>query len=192
MPTLLSGIFFNFKYEKYLDSNKTYIYCANHVSNLDIMYLSMIGKGRFHFMGKQELLTHPILSIFFKSIDVPVDRSSRMSSFRAFMRAGENLKTGMDLIIFPEGRIDDVYPPKLQEFKSGPIRLALQLQIPIVPISSVNLWKIMWDDGFKFGSRPGIADIYVHAPIEPVVFEGWDEDQLKAFVYEKIKSKINS
>ncbi len=189
--TLLSGIFFSFHFEKKLDPNQTYIYCANHTSNLDIIMFCMLAKGRFHFMGKDELLKNPVLSIFFKTIDVSVSRESKISSFRAFKKAADNLEKGMSLIIFPEGKIDEHYPPLLQEFKNGPFRLAIEKNIPIVPVS-VNIWKMMWDDGLKYGTRPGIGDVYIHEPISTKALGTDSADILKDEIFYKIKSKLES
>ncbi|MBB2145012.1 1-acyl-sn-glycerol-3-phosphate acyltransferase [Pedobacter sp. LMG 31464] len=190
LVTATTGIFFNFQFEKKLDKNQTYIYCANHSSNLDIIVFCLLAKGRYHFMGKEELKKNPVLGIFFKTIDIAVSRESKISSFRAFKKAGENLENGMSLIIFPEGRIDDVYPPVLQEFKNGPFRLAIDYNIPIVPVSVVNLWQFMWDNGLKYGTRPGIVDIYVHEPISTVTLAGDNADVLKDEVFKKINSKL--
>lgn len=140
-------------------------------------------------MGKEELRNNPILGIFFRTIDISVSRNSKISAFRAMKKASENLAQGMSLIIFPEGKIDDAYPPTLQEFKNGPFRLAIENNIPIVPVS-IKVWKIFWDDGFKFGSRPGIVDVFVHKPIltSNLVLE--NEPALKTEVYNKINSKL--
>lgn len=155
------------------------------------MILCLLAKGRFHFMGKDELLKAPILRLFFKTIDIPVNRDSKMSAFRAFKRAGENLDHGMSLIIFPEGKIDEThYPPVLQSFKNGPFRLAIDKNISIVPISISNAWKKMWDDGRKYGSRPGICDIYIHKPISTKDLAGADADLLKDQVFDLINSKL--
>ena len=116
-------------------------------------------------MGKEELTKNPVLGMFFRTIDIPVSRESKISAFRAFKKAGENLEQGMSLIIFPEGKIDDLYPPKLHEFKNGPFRLAIEKNIPIVPVSSINIWKRMWDDGAKYGTTPGIGRVFIHSPI---------------------------
>ncbi len=150
----------------------------------------MLGRGRYHFMGKEELRENPVLGIFFRTIDISVSRASKISAFRAFKKAGENLKQGMSLIIFPEGKIDDVYPPVLQEFKNGPFRLAIENNIPIVPISITNVWKVMWDDGFKYGSRPGIVDVFVHEPILTSTLVVENDDTLKTIVFNKINSKL--
>jgi 1-acyl-sn-glycerol-3-phosphate acyltransferase len=92
----------------------------------------------------------------------------------------------MSLIIFPEGRIDEAYPPVLQEFKNGPFRLAIEKNIPIVPVSIINIWQIMWDNGMKFGTRPGIGEIYVHQPISTIDFGEDSQMHLKEEVFKKL------
>lgn len=189
--TSLTGVFFKFKFAAPLDKNQTYIYCANHASTLDIIVFCCLAKGRFHFMGKDELLKNPVLKLFFRTIDIPVNRDSKMSSFRAFKRASENLESGMGLIIFPEGRISDEYPPKLQDFKNGPFRLAIEKHIPIVPVSLQDIWKRMWDDGATYGTSPGVGHIYVHEPILTTDLTIDDTDQLKDRIFDLINSKLN-
>lgn len=187
----LIGIFFRFTFEQALDPDQTYIYCSNHTSNLDIMIFCVLAKGKFHFMGKDELLNNPVLGIFFKTIDIPVNRNSRISAFRAFKKAGENLEQGMSLIIFPEGGIDSgQYPPVLQPFKNGPFRLAIEKNIPIVPVSLTDVWKKMWDEGSKYGTTPGICDIYVHQPVSTKDLTDTDADQLKVRIFDLINSKL--
>lgn len=188
--TAVAGVFFKFEFEKTLDPNQTYIYCANHTSNLDIVLFCILAKGRFHFMGKEELMKNPVLGMFFRTIDIAVSRESKISAFKAFKRAGENLEKGMSLIIFPEGKIDDLYPPILHEFKNGPFRLAIEKNIPIVPVSSINVWKLMWDNGFKYGTRPGIGNIYIHEPISTRILGVESADELKQEVFKKINSKL--
>ena len=188
--SFFAGVFFSYHYEEKLDRDQTYIYCANHSSNLDIMIFCIMGHGKYHFMGKDELLNNPVLGIFFKTIDIAVNRDSKISAFRAFKKAGENLEKGMSLIIFPEGKIDDHYPPKLGEFKNGPFRLAIDKNIPLVPVSLANVWQINWDDGAKYGSKPGICDIYVHKPIKTASMTADDSDTLKEQVYQLIDSKL--
>lgn len=187
--TAVIGIFFSFKFEKQLDPKQTYVFCANHTSNLDIIIFCILARGKYHFMGKEELMKNPVLGIFFRTIDIAVSRESKISAFRAFKRAGENLEKGMSLIIFPEGRIDDVYPPVLQAFKNGPFRLAIEKNIPIVPVS-INVWKLMWDDGMRFGTRPGIGEVYIHQPIATKILQDAGAELLKDQVFEKINSKL--
>ena len=189
--SLFSGIFFRFTFEEELDQKQAYVYCGNHTSNLDIMIFCLLAKGRFFFMGKDELLRNPVLKIFFKTIDIPVNRDSKISSFRAFKRAEDSLRRGMSLIIFPEGMIDQgTYPPELSPFKNGPFRLAISTGTPIVAVSVTDAWQKLWDNGAKYGSRPGICDIYVHAPVFTESLTIDDADQLKDSIFDLINLKL--
>jgi 1-acyl-sn-glycerol-3-phosphate acyltransferase len=155
------------------------------------MSVTFILKNTFCFMGKHELLENPLLGIFFRTIDIPVNRDSKMSSYRAFKQTGERLESGMSVVIFPEGTISKDYPPELQEFKNGPFRLAIELKIPILPITSLDTWKVMWDSGGEYGSRPGICNKIVHKPIETGDLTVEDADLLKDEVYRVIKQKLD-
>ncbi|WP_443939022.1 lysophospholipid acyltransferase family protein [Pedobacter sp. MW01-1-1] len=190
LASLFSGVFYRYHYEEKLSSKQTYVFCANHTSNLDVMVMILLAKEKFHFMGKEELLKNPVLGFFFRTIDIAVNRESKISAFRAFKKAGDNLANGMSLIIFPEGKIDDVYPPKLGEFKNGPFRLAIEKNVSLIPVSISNIWKISWDDGSKYGSKPGICDIYVHKPIDTSNMTPDEADLLKDEVYKIIESKL--
>jgi 1-acyl-sn-glycerol-3-phosphate acyltransferase len=142
-------------------------------------------------LGKDELLDNPILKIFFKTIDIPLNRDSKISAFKAFKKGEEYLKSGMSLMIFPEGKIGEEYPPILHEFKNGPFRLAIEQKVPIIPISMPNNWKKMWDDGSKYGTRPGFCDICIHAPVETKDLTLEDADALKENIYSIIQSGLN-
>src|SRR5690606_33414840 len=107
------GIRFQVVEEEPIDWSKPYVICPNHTSILDITALNYTCKHEFSFMGKSELLRNPVTRIFFKTIDIAVDRSSKISAFRAFKRADTLIKEGKSVVIFPEGRIDDEFPPRL-------------------------------------------------------------------------------
>jgi 1-acyl-sn-glycerol-3-phosphate acyltransferase len=189
--SLLVGISYNFDYEQPIDWNKTYIICPNHTSNLDITAMTILVKNNNHcFMGKDDLLNNFVTRLFFKTVDIPVNRDSKMSSYRAFKKASEVLAGGTSVIIFPEGRIPDEYPPQLHDFKNGPFRLAIELKIPIIPVSSTNTWKILWDTGLDHGSKPGICNIFVHAPIETANLTIDDADALRDKVHSIIQQKL--
>jgi 1-acyl-sn-glycerol-3-phosphate acyltransferase len=192
LSSALVGFFYRFEYEQPVDWSKTFIVCPNHTSNLDISAMCILVKNNCSFMGKEELTSGIVTSLFFKSVDIPVNRDSKMSSYRAFKEATERLKNGTTMIIFPEGKISDDYPPTLHEFKNGPFRLAIELKIPIIPVSSSNTWKMLWDDGTKYGTKPGICKVFVHKPIETNELTVADADALRDEVYDIIRKKIGS
>lgn len=143
-------------------------------------------------MGKEELLKNYVTGIYFRSVDIPVNRESKISAFRAFKKAEESLKDGKTVVIFPEGMISNDYPPVLQEFKNGPFRLAIEQGVSILPVTIRNNWNLMWDDGMKYGSSPGICDICVHKPIETLGMTSDDADQLKLEVHQIINTKFSN
>lgn len=187
----LSGISFDFHFEEPVDWSKTYIICANHTSNLDISTIILLVKRNFVFLGKHELLDNPVTKLYFQTIDIPINRESKISSYRAFKRAEEYLKNGTHVIIFPEGLIADSYPPVLNPFKMGPFRLAIEQNITILPVTIADNWRIMWDDGAKLGSKPGVSKVYVHAPVETAGLNIGDAEELRDQVYGLINKKLN-
>ncbi len=190
LSTTISGIFFNIDYEAPINWKRTYIICGNHTSNLDVSAISMAAKNNFCFIGKEELLDNLVLGFFFRTIDITVNRDSKMSSFRAFKQAADRLKDGISVVIFPEATIPEDYPPTLYPFKNGAFRLAIELKIPIIPVTSLDTWKVLWDTGKKYGSRPGICNIFVHKPIETAHLTIDDADILRDEVQEIIKQKF--
>jgi 1-acyl-sn-glycerol-3-phosphate acyltransferase len=78
----------------------------------------------------------------------------------------------------------------LQPFKNGPFKLAIEQGTPILPITISNNWKLMWDDGSKYGSKPGICDIYIHAPVEVGNLQVTDAELLKDQVFNLINKRL--
>ncbi len=184
----LAGIKFNIAEDPAIDWSKNYILCPNHTSNLDISAMIMACPHEFSFMGKIELLENPVTGIFFKSIDIPVDRKSKISSFKAFKKASTWLEKGKSVVIFPEGKIGDQYPPVLCEFKTGPFRLAAEKNIGIIPVVIHNAWELQWDDGSKYGSQPGTVNVQLYAPIYADNSSKEATDQLQEQTYAIIKN----
>ena len=185
--TTTVGIRFRVVEEEPIDWSRPFVVCPNHTSILDITALNYTCEQQFSFLGKIELLKNPVTRIFFKTIDIAVDRKSKISAFRAFKRADTLVKAGKTVVIFPEGRIDDEYPPRLHGFKSGSFRLASENHVQILPIVIHDAWQVMWDDGTKYGSRPGTIHISILKPIdiEDIRTENYDKIQQK--VYENMK-----
>ena len=190
LSTTISGIFFRVKYEEKIDWTRTYIICGNHTSNLDISAINLAAKNNHCFIGKEELRGNLVLGFFFRTIDLTVNRESKISSFRVFKEAAEKLKNGISVVIFPEATIPLTYPPEISAFKNGAFRLAIDLKIPILPVTSLDTWKVLWNTGSQNGSRPGICNIFVHKPIETAHLTLDDADTLRDEVYEIIKQKL--
>jgi len=184
------GIFYRFTFEEPIDWSKTYIICANHTSNLDVSAFSLLVKGDYCFIGKEELKEGIVTGLYMKKVDIAVKRDNLVSALKAMKQSAKKLQSGINVVIFPEGKIGEEYPPILHEFKNGPFNIAIDLKIPIIPVSTSNTWKILWDDGLKYGSRPGICDFYVHKPIDTSHLTEYDANDLRDEIYRIINQKI--
>lgn len=107
---------------------------ANHTSMSDIMLMLWVSSDPFVFVGKKELSKIPVFGFFYKRVCILVDRSSAKSRTAVYKRAQRTLQQGLNVCIFPEGGVPDDESVILDSFKDGAFRLALEHQIPIVPM----------------------------------------------------------
>ncbi len=139
---------------------KSYMFVANHTSMADIMLMLVSVKNPFVFVGKAELAKIPLFGFFYKRTCILVDRSSEKSRKAVFLRAQKRLKQGVSICIFPEGGVPDDERMILDEFKDGAFRLAINHQIPIVPMTFADNKK-RFSYTFFSGS-PGRMRVKVH------------------------------
>jgi 1-acyl-sn-glycerol-3-phosphate acyltransferase len=134
-----AGIFPRLLNRKLPPPGQPFVICPNHVSYLDIVTTYIAVPRYFHFIGKAELRNIPLFGHFFKEMNIPVDRGSIISSHRAFTRAQEDMDHGVSIAIFPEATIPEI-APRLKSFKNGAFKLAIDKQVPIVPILYLDNW----------------------------------------------------
>ncbi|MFD2916977.1 lysophospholipid acyltransferase family protein [Psychroserpens luteus] len=133
---ILLGMGFRVKIEREEIPKKkeSYMFVANHTSMADIMLMLVTVKNPFVFVGKAELAKIPLFGFFYKRTSILVDRNDAKSRQTVFLRAQRRLKQGMSICIFPEGGVPDE-SIILDDFKDGAFRMAINHQIPIVPIT---------------------------------------------------------
>lgn len=141
------------------------IFVANHTSYLDIVE-SFCFLPHYHaYMVKEEAGRAPLLRVLFRDMHILVKRQSVTASHKAFLRIAEKIDQGYSVFIYPEGTIS--VHGQLKAFKNGAFRLAIEKQLPIVPITYCNNWKLLQNGGYaKVPGRPGIARIVVHPPVQ--------------------------
>lgn len=156
-----SGFYYKIKREQELQPNKSYMLVANHTSMADIMLMLAITKNPFVFVGKKELVKIPLFGFFYKRTCILVDRSCAKSRMEVFKRAQNRLNQGLSICIFPEGGVPDDESVLLDEFKDGAFRLAIEHQIPIVPMTFADNKK-RFSYTFFSGS-PGLMRVKTHS-----------------------------
>lgn len=187
-----AGIFPKMVQKPKLEHNKPYVICPNHCSYLDIVTTYIAIADYFHFMGKAELRNIPLFGHFFKEMNIAVDRASIMSSHRAFQRAKDDIDKGISVAIFPEATIPDG-APRLGTFKNGAFKLAIEKQVPIIPIVFLDNWKRIPDGILRrmFAGGPGVSRIIVHDPVETKGMTEKDISSLKHKIYRIIDDTLH-
>jgi 1-acyl-sn-glycerol-3-phosphate acyltransferase len=168
-----------------LDWRRTYIFMCNHVSNLDPPVVIPIMPRRTSVLVKKELFRVPLLGWAMRLASlVPVDRSNREAAISSLRFAGDVLRSGISMTIWPEGTRS--HDGRLLPFKKGPFYLAMESGVPIVPITVVGTHEI-WPKG-KFAIHPGTATVIFHEPIDPAAFSA--QENLMDAVCERIRSGL--
>lgn len=178
---LLSGLRKQTTFEQPLNTERNYIIVANHCSYLDIVSTSCGLPLYFNYMAKYELSKIPLFGRFFKTLDIAVNRKNRKQAVESFHEADRRIKENTSILIFPEGGITKE-SPKLSRFKPGAFKLAIQNQVPILPVTLLDNYKRL-PDGNVLGGTPGKMRMIVHRPIEVVNLKPEDEGELKQKVY---------
>lgn len=169
-----------------------YVICCNHSSYLDIIQMYNVVPEYFLFIGKYELLRWPLFNIFFKGMNIAVNRGSQNEAAKAFRKAAHALDRGTSLALFPEATIP-TYTPRMKPFKDGAFKLAIEKQVPIVPITFLDHWRLFGEPTeFLSRARPGIARVVVHPPIPTTGLTEADLVALRKEVYRVIEGPLIS
>jgi 1-acyl-sn-glycerol-3-phosphate acyltransferase len=187
---------FSFLYPRVSYSSKKYklpqpcIVVPNHTSYLDIVFSPFYVDHTAVYMAKSELKKIPLFKYFFYDFDIPVQRKSATDAYNAFIKAGERLDEGISLVIYPEGTIGN--KGMLRPFKNGAFKLAIDKQVPLIPVVNLNNWHFLENGGLlKSNGRPGIPKIVVGDPIETKGKTEADLEEIKKKVHTFIQSELD-
>lgn len=145
-----------------IDKNTSYVFVANHQGAYDIFAIYGYLGHKFRWMMKQSL--RKIFLVGFaceKAGHIYVDRRSPSAVKRTIENAEERLRNGVSLVVFPEGTRS--HDGKLGPFKKGAYQLALQFNLPLVPITIDGAYAVMPRDSKL--PRPGVIRLTIHKPI---------------------------
>lgn len=144
-----------------------YIIVSNHCSYLDTVFMYSVIHDYFLFVGKGELLKWPLFSRFFKTMDIPVHRQNSKKAYQALQKAYDAIDRGECIAMYPEGTIPDD-SPRMKTFKNGAFKMALDKNVPLLPVTWQSNHKIMLDPGKLFEySLPQRVDVVIHEAIYP-------------------------
>ena len=167
-----------------IDTTKTHVYAVNHASALDIPALYAHLPFQFRILHKKELWSYPIVGWHLKrSGQVCVDQQNPTRSVGQIKSALRTLKSGMPLVIFPEGgRTPD---GRIQPFLPGAFFLAIKAEVDIVPVVLRGMYGLLPMNTYHIKPRP--LEMRVGQPIPTKGLTLRDMDALSAKVQKAIE-----
>jgi len=173
--------------------NKSYMFIANHASLIDIMLMLAVMKNPAVFVGKQEIRKIPVFGYVARKTSILVDRGNAESRKEVYKSAQEKLNQGLSIAIFPEGLVPEE-SVTLAPFKNGAFRLAIEHQIPIVPMTFYDVKKrFSWT---FFSGWPGKLRVKIHPFIqtEGLTLNDMEVTKQKAYtiIYDELINDMNS
>lgn len=142
----------------------SYVLVSNHASYIDTYVLSAELPDPFRFIAKSELADSFIMRLPLKKIHTEfVDRFDVSQSVKDTEHFTTLLKSGEKLMFFAEGTFTRV--PGLMPFHLGAFKVAVDANVPIIPIAIRGTRSILRDDSMF--PRHGSIHIEIGQPIKP-------------------------
>jgi 1-acyl-sn-glycerol-3-phosphate acyltransferase len=147
---------------EHLDPAQSYVIVCNHQSHYDVFVLYGWLGVDFKWVMKAELRRVPVLGATCARLGhVYIDRSNRAEALATLEAAKDRIRGGTSVLFFPEGTRSR--SGELGEFKKGAFRMALDLGLPILPMTIRGTRDVLPAKGTDL--RPGSATLTIHPPI---------------------------
>lgn len=146
-----------------IDKKTSYVFIANHQGAYDIFSIYGYLNHNFRWMMKKSLGNIPFVGSACKvSGQILVDNKSASGVAHTMQEAKERLKQGLSLVVFPEGARS--WTGKMRPFKRGAFKLAIDFNLPIVPVTIDGSFKVMPRTTYLI--KPGHIHLTIHKPID--------------------------
>ncbi|TFG08887.1 MAG: 1-acyl-sn-glycerol-3-phosphate acyltransferase [Promethearchaeota archaeon] len=153
------------------------ILVGNHESHFDPFFMGGAMHRRIRWMSKIENFKTPLVRTLFTNLGA--FRLDRDNPDEGWTQAKEILEGGEWVGIFPEGTRAEGHEDELGEFRTGAVRLAIENQVPIVPMAVIGSRSVLPKG--KLMVKPARVTVRVG---EPITYEDYSIDTI---TYEELR-----
>lgn len=172
----LAGIDIIIKGEEHL-VNRPAVFLFNHQSSSELFIMAKVLRKDIRPIAKKELAYHPLGPLFKATGFVFIDRSNKDKAIEALKPAVDALKEGTSIVIAPEGTRSS--SKVLGKFKKGAFHMAMQAEVPVIPIIIKNSHDVMPKGSSMF--HPTQVEVIVSKPIN---VKRWSKKNLDKHIEE--------
>jgi 1-acyl-sn-glycerol-3-phosphate acyltransferase len=172
------------------DPRVTGFFVSNHVNIFDPFVLYSAVPRKFRGLELESHFRIPVYGWLMKRFgNVPVPDARTPSGLKKTYRlAGEAIRSGTCLMVFPEG--SRTLDGRVGEFEDGVFRMAIQLQVPITPVSIVGSFR--WQNKLSKLLRPATVHVHVHEPVDVTGLTRRDLDALRERVRAIVAAPVHA
>ena len=162
------------------------VFACNHLSYMDTPALFGTLPFQFRILANHYLFRYPFIGWHLtRSGQVPIDQSSFRSQVAGLMRGVATLKSGMPILIFPDGsRSSDGH---VRQFMAGAAFMAIKAQVPLVPLTLIGTYELLPMHTYSLAPRPLM--LVACEPISTVGMTTRDADALTARTLDAISAE---
>ncbi|MGW1739488.1 lysophospholipid acyltransferase family protein [Nocardia sp. NPDC001965] len=163
----LEGLKFTVTGDENIPASGGAVLAVNHTGYMDFTYAGLpvrTPKRYIRFMAKSEVFDNKISGPIMRALKhIPVDRAAGADSYRSAL---EYLRRGELVGVYPEATISRSF--EIKDLKSGAARMALEADVPIIPIVIWGAQRV-WTKGHpkRLGRTNTPISIAVGKPIQP-------------------------
>ncbi|MBN2274876.1 MAG: 1-acyl-sn-glycerol-3-phosphate acyltransferase [Bacteroidales bacterium] len=141
----------------------SYVIISNHQSVYDIFLIYGWLGIDIKWIMKKELRRLPGVGFGSRKVGhIFLDRSNSRVALESLNEAKRKLVNGTSVVMFPEGTRSDT--GELGSFKRGAFKLALDLGLPILPLTLIGTKNILPNKSYNL--MPGVVKMIIHEPID--------------------------
>ena len=165
-----------------VNPKQSYVFVANHQSALDVFAVYGWLPNNFKWMMKKELRKIPFVGTACAVAGhIFVDRSNPRAALQSVELVKKELVDGISTVIFPEGTRTKT--GEMGRFKQGAFKIAMDLNLPVVPISLNGFYEAM-PSGKAFVNSRARVHLHIGKPVDLSQFT--DINEAMQFLHDRV------